>query len=160
MRKAMSGWPCGVAVITVGDEASGELHGMTVNSLSSLSLDPPLISFNTRPQSRTLQMAEEKGFFAVNILGSDQVEACWNFCTNQWDRFEGVESQPGAQTGIPLLDNAVGHLECQLFQVVQVTDDRVLVLGQVVSADSDEGGDPLVGFRGQMRGLAGPSEVA
>lgn len=153
MRDAMSGWPSGVAVVTVMDEENRqrELHGMTVSSLSSVSLEPPLISFSTSKDSRTLAMAQERGSFAVNILGSDQVDTCWNFCSKEDNRFEGVKFRAGKETGAPLLDDAQAHLECQVSQVIEVTDDRVLVIGQVVSADSDHDEDgPLVNFRNQM----------
>lgn len=152
MRKAMSSWPTGVAVITVQGEGGddSQKHGMTVSSLSSVSLEPAILSFSTRADSRTLKMAQESGSFGVNILSQEQQKECWNFCGTEGDRFEEVAHSQGSLLNVPLLEGASSYMECEVAQVIPVTEDRVLVLGKVVATEGGQNDAPLVNFDGKM----------
>ena len=163
MRDSMKRWPTGVAVIGVASEVDGKekLHGMTASSVSSLSLTPPLLSFSANSNSRTVQMAKESGEFSVNFLAHDQVAPCWNFSSKPDDRWEGQDYHLGSKTGSPLLDGATTHLECELSQIVEVADGRVLVIGQVVNSEANPADpEPLVNYSNQMGRFQAPEKSA
>jgi 3-hydroxy-9,10-secoandrosta-1,3,5(10)-triene-9,17-dione monooxygenase reductase component len=148
LRRVFGAFPTGVTVMTVGGRSP---HGMTANSFTSVSLDPPLVSFCAARTSSTWPRIQATGAFAVNVLGQDDEEVCRRFARRGADRFAGVRHRPGA-TGAPVLDGVAAHLDCEL-QAVLDAGDHVIVLGRVVHLDADEGVRPLVFHGGGYRGL-------
>lgn len=125
---------------------------MTVNSFTSLSLDPPLVMAAVARTSNLLAVFERAGHFAINILAADQKDLSDRFARRVDNRFEGVEWERGIH-GVPLFPGTLATLECRTAQVVDAGDHRVFI-GQVESAVIGEGGEkPLLFFRGRYTGI-------
>jgi len=151
-RHVMGHFPTGVSVITTAFE--GERHGMTANSITSVSLEPTMILACLVRGSRTALAVEQAGRFAVNILAEDQEELSRRFARPGEDHFEGLDVQ-GGPGGIPLIPGCIAYLVCSLHDVVEAGDHDI-VLGTVEDADvAQNGASPLVFFQGGYRTLPG-----
>ena len=154
-RAALARWASGVAIVTAA--AGDRVHGMTVSSFASVSLDPPLVLVCADKSSITLEVLEAGGVFAVNVLADDQQPLSDRFASKKDEhrRFEGVSWRRGA-TGAPLLDGTVAALDCR---VVAAHDagDHVIYVGQVEVAEV-HGGEPLLYHAGIYRVLSGAGE--
>ena len=152
-RRVMGSFPTGITVLTVEREP-GQVHGMTANSLTSVSLDPLLILVCIDHDARLLTYVSEQRRFGVNILKDTQQEISEHFAKLQQDPAEevllGVRFQWTA-TGIPLLEDALAHLGCNV--VAQyVSGDHTIFVAEVESLELKEG-EPLLYHRGKYRGL-------
>lgn len=143
-RATMGNFATGVAVITTA--ARGELHGMTVNSLTSVSLDPCLLLVCPRRGSATGQAIRETGRFAVNLLERSQRQISSRFIGRFDDRFSGLDLT--FAEGLPLLPGCLAHLCCRVHDI-HAGGDHDIILGEV-EAMEETGGDPLVFFRGSF----------
>lgn len=134
-RKVCARFATGVCVLTT---CTGEgPHGLTVNSFSSLSLEPPLVMVAVALGSAQLAGFEKSDFFAVNILAEQQRQLSIRFSQREEARFSGFPWSPG-QTGAPLLDGVLGVIECRTVNRFDAGDHRVLV-GEAVAAEVREG---------------------
>jgi 3-hydroxy-9,10-secoandrosta-1,3,5(10)-triene-9,17-dione monooxygenase reductase component len=163
LRGCLGRFATGVAVVTFDGFADGtaKRHGLTVNSFTSVSLDPPLVSFCAARTSSTWPRIRVTGAFSVNILGEDHAGLSRRFAQKGADRFAGLGHRPGG-TGAPVLDGVAAHLDCELHDVHEA-GDHVIVLGRVVHLDADERVRPLVFHGGDYCGLqssAAPSSRA
>jgi 3-hydroxy-9,10-secoandrosta-1,3,5(10)-triene-9,17-dione monooxygenase reductase component len=158
LRRVLGRFPTGVVLVTAGT-ADGPT-GMAVNSFTSVSLDPPLVSFCAGRSSSTWPRIREAAAFSVNVLGERHADVSRRFAAKGIDRFAGLGHRPGA-TGAPVLDGVAAHLDCEL-HAVHEAGDHVIVLGRVVHLDADEGVHPLVFHGGDYCGLrsAAPSPRA
>jgi flavin reductase (DIM6/NTAB) family NADH-FMN oxidoreductase RutF len=151
-RRVMGHFPTGVSVLTTRHE--GERHGMTANSLTSVSLDPVMILACLTRGARTALAIQNAGHFAANILGEHQEEISRRFAKAGQDHFDGLEIVEGHR-GIPLLPGCLAYLLCKVADVVQAGDHDI-VLGNVEACEmSPNGGNPLVFFQGGYRTLPG-----
>lgn len=130
LRRALGCFATGVTVVTTADP-SGNVVGLTVNSFSSVSLDPPLILWSLRRKSRNLDAFRQAGRFAVNILKSDQQLVAERFCMIGTERFEGVEYEWG-ELDVPIISDALAWFECGVDSEFE-GGDHVIVLGRVIS---------------------------
>ena len=128
LRRCLGSFVTGVTVMTVLD-ADGNPEGITANSFSSLSLDPPLIVWSLRLSSRSFNTYKNAMRFTVNILAEDQVDISNRFAASGADRFEGVAYTPGLG-GVPLIDGCASYLECSL-EASYPGGDHVLFVGRV-----------------------------
>jgi flavin reductase (DIM6/NTAB) family NADH-FMN oxidoreductase RutF len=153
LRSVAGTFATGITVLTCPGEA--EPHGCTANAVLSVSLNPPLMLVSLAETSRTRRAIEEAGSFAINVLpDSAEGEAlCTAFSRSGADKFRHARHAVG-HTGAPILDAALGWLECDVHSV-QLAGDHTLILGRVVDAGQREG-EPLVFFRGGKRRL-GPA---
>lgn len=142
-RRACALFPTGVAVLTTR-AADGAPHGLTINAFCSLSLVPPLVLVAIDRASGTLEIFENASHFAINFLASRQRDLSIRFSEVPEGRFAGVAFSPGAD-GSPILDGALGWMECRTERIIDAGDHRALI-GEVVGAGVTEG-DPLVYFR-------------
>ena len=129
-----------------------------VCQFSSISLDPPLVGFFPALSSTSWPKIEETGRFCVNVLGSEQLEICKRFAMSKAkDKFEGMmhSHSPG---GLPVIDNAVAWIECDI-EGVQTIGDHLLVVGRVTALDKSENGNPLIFFRGGYHNLAELTDI-
>ena len=149
-KRALGSFASGVTVVTMRD-GSGQLRGMTVSAFSSVSLDPPLILICIDRQAECLPNLQSSGRFAVNILGEGQREISRRFAAKGVDRFEGVPVREGA-TGLPLLEGALGVLECRVVGEHPAGDHSIFV-GEVEAA-ALEPEAPLLHFRGRYGAFA------
>ncbi|HVO97458.1 MAG TPA: flavin reductase family protein [Bryobacteraceae bacterium] len=142
-RRACALFPTGVAVLTTR-AADGAPHGLTINAFCSLSLNPPLVLVAIDRASGTLEIFEKSGHFAINFLASGQRGLSIRFSEVPEGRFTGVPFATGPN-GSPILDGALGWMECRTAQIIDAGDHRALI-GEVVAAGVTDG-DPLVYFR-------------
>lgn len=112
LRRCLGTFVTGVTVMTALD-ADGQPDGITANSFSSLSLDPPLIAWSLRLQSRSFQTFKNAQRFAVNILAQDQVSVSNRFATSGVKNFAEVPHTLGLG-GVPLINGCASYLECSL----------------------------------------------
>jgi 3-hydroxy-9,10-secoandrosta-1,3,5(10)-triene-9,17-dione monooxygenase reductase component len=131
-KRAFRSWPSGVAVVAVGD--TSPLRGMTVSSLSSVSLSPPLLSICCDLSTRTLEALRSVGKFGVSVLAQGQSELSMRFASKAFEdqRFEGQAFSLG-DNGSPLLIGAAAHFECSVV-AIHPAGDHEIVLGAVSRA--------------------------
>jgi flavin reductase (DIM6/NTAB) family NADH-FMN oxidoreductase RutF len=149
LRRVIGHFPTGVGVVTTRSE-TGSIHGLTANAVTSVSLVPPLLLICIDKKARSLLHLERSGIFTVNILAAGQEELSRRFATSGGEKFEGVSYRVG-DNGAPLLEGAVGYLECSVWARHEA-GDHVIFLGQVERAEARRS-DPLVFFRGRYRML-------
>jgi len=127
-RRAMRTVPTGVAVITtVG--LNGAYVGLTVNSIASLSLTPPLISWALKENSPSLADFQHSRAFVVNLLAAGQEELSRRFSSPTADRFEALEVTT-SPSGLPRLPGCAASLECAIHSDIQA-GDHILLIGMV-----------------------------
>ena len=148
-RHVLGHVPTGVVAITANN---GGPVGMAVGSFVSISLEPPLVGFFVDRGSSTWPRVERAGAFAVNVLGEHHEELCRRFAQKEADRFAGVGWSSGAHSGAPLIDDALAWIECEIADVVDSGDHR-LVVGAVRELRVGTRGRPLVFHRGGYTGL-------
>ncbi|MGO4257809.1 flavin reductase family protein [Marmoricola sp. RAF53] len=143
----------GVTVVT--SVSDGQPVGMTCQSFSSVSLEPPLVMFSPAKTSRAWPLMQRAGYFCVNILSADQQDVSNGMATKGVDKFDGVEWRTAA-TGAPLLDGVLGYVDCTVHQVIEA-GDHYLVIGRVKELGFGDGSgregaesvDPLLFFKGK-----------
>jgi flavin reductase (DIM6/NTAB) family NADH-FMN oxidoreductase RutF len=147
LRRVMGHFATGVTIITT-HSAAGALHGLTANALTSLSLVPPLLLVCVDKKAESYPSFEESGVFTVNILSSDQEALSRRFAVSGGNKFEGVSYRIGAN-GAPILDGALGFLECRI-TAHHDGGDHTIYIGEVQEAQTREG-KPLLFYRGGYR---------
>ncbi len=128
LRRTLGTFATGVVVVTASS-AAGRYVGLTVNSFSSVSLDPPLVLWSLRLDAPSRPVFEEASHFAVNILAENQAELANRFATPHPDKFAGVACAEG-MGGTVLLDGCVAHLECSR-ELSHPGGDHLILIGQV-----------------------------
>jgi len=128
-----------VVVTAAGDPAPA---GFTATSLSSVSLQPPMVSFAVARSASAWATVARSRRLAVHLLARDQDWLARTFATSGIDRFAEVRWRPGAG-GEPLLEGAAAYLCCQVVQHVPA-GDHVLVLARVAEARINRSGSPLI----------------
>lgn len=136
----------GVAVVTTWSGA--EPIGSTVNSLTSVSLDPCLLLICLKRDSITGHAIQAHGGFAINLLAADQQHLALRFAKPVDDRFEGSVFSVDERRG-PLIPGCVAHIACDLFSV-QTAGDHDIFLGHVILAAHDMTIDPLAFLAGKF----------
>ncbi|MFJ1900150.1 MULTISPECIES: flavin reductase family protein [unclassified Streptomyces] len=140
-RQAFRRYPAGVVVITA-DAGHGPI-GFTATSLSSLSLDPPLVSFGIGTTTSSWPHIERARTAVVNFLGAEQQGLATTFATSGIDRFAAPTRWQRLPEGEPVLDGVAGWLRLEIEQLVPAGDHRI-VIARVVDARLDEGRGPLL----------------
>jgi len=128
LRNALGSFGTGVTVVTSGNNQS-RLVGVTANSFSSVSLDPPIVLWSLGSASPSLDVFDTSGRFVINILSLQQIDLSKRFSSNVPNKFEGVDFSEGLE-GLPVISNCVATIECKTIQR-SVVGDHVLFLGQV-----------------------------
>jgi len=150
LRDALGCFATGVTVVTCLDQ-QGNPAGITVNSFTSVSLDPPLLLVCLHKLAASAATLIGASHFAINVLQTGQQPASMTFSTRVDDRF-GETPWSCGEAGAPILEESLGVFECERFAVYDGGDHHILV-GQVVKASFDAGLDPLLYFRGRYRRL-------
>lgn len=145
-RKTLGQFVTGVSVITTLD-ASNQPAGITINSLSSVSLDPPLILFCLNKESHLLTTFQKTKHFAANILTLDQTELSNNFARNVPKKWELADIETH-HTGIPIFKDTQATIICENYQHYD-GGDHMIFLGKVIELSHDANKSPLVYFQGQ-----------
>lgn len=149
LRDALGCFATGVTVVTCVHD--GEPTGLTVNSFTSVSLDPPLLLVCIAKQASSAEALTTAPCFAINVLQTGQQPASIRFATRDEDRF-GATSWACGEAGAPILEESLCVFECERYAVYEGGDHHILV-GQVVKASFDASVDPLLYFRGRYRRL-------
>lgn len=150
LRDAMGCFATGITIVTATD-GSGAPIGLTANSFTSVSLDPPLLLVciaNSAGSGATLREADH---FGVNVLQIGQQPASSRFAGKGEDRFAATGWAPG-ETGVPVLEGSLVSFECRRHALHEGGDHFILV-GEVVRAQFEPRRDPLLYFRGKYRRL-------
>lgn len=150
LRDALGCFATGVTVVTTLDEA-GQPVGLTANSFSSVSLDPPLILFCLARSSTNVERFRQAEHFAINVLHIGQQPTSGVFARSQADRFQDVAWETW-DTGAPILSGALASFECGTEQIVEA-GDHLVIIGRVKRARFEPRRDPLLYFRGKYRRL-------
>jgi flavin reductase (DIM6/NTAB) family NADH-FMN oxidoreductase RutF len=147
----MRGFPSGVAVLTVDRE--GERLGLTVGSLVSLSLDPPLVGAAISRDAAMHELLREAGGFALSLLAGDQENVAQHFARGvpPFAHWHGIATREGA-AGAPLLDGAIAWLECRL-AAEHAAGDHTFFVGGVLSVEAGRPGPALVYVGGRYVSL-------
>ena len=127
-RRALGHFATGVTIITATHE--GQLVGVTANSFSSVSLDPPLILWSLGKTSQSLALFQKASHFAVNVLAADQMELASRFARSGADKFAGVTWVAGSAGGAPLFPGTAATFECSTHEFIDAGDHYIL-LGKV-----------------------------
>jgi flavin reductase (DIM6/NTAB) family NADH-FMN oxidoreductase RutF len=143
-RQLLGRFSTGVTVLTVAT-AEGRLLGMTANSLSSVSLRPPLISVCVDREADMHDAILAAREFVVNVLSSPQEALARRFADEHEDRFEGIGYRLSPE-GLILLDGALAHIECERYAQYP-GGDHTIVLGRVTGGSTADG-RPLLYYRG------------
>ena len=150
-RNALGCFATGVTVVTTVTDA-GEPVGLTANSFSSVSLDPPLVLFCLDRASHNLGAFRAAGRFAVNVLGDDQRDLSVRFSTTIGDRWDGVVWERW-ETGAPVLTGCLAALDCET-EAIHDGGDHVIIVGRVQRLAATTEGKPLLYFRGNYATVA------
>lgn len=148
-RRVMGCFPTGVTVVTTLGQ-DGHAYGLTANSFSSVSLDPPLVLWSLKTQSRSFAAFRDCERFAVSILSTDQAGVSTRFAGNVEDRFDGVPLVEGL-FGIPLIDGAAANIECRKVATYP-GGDHAIFLGQAERIRAS-GREPLAFLGGSYMAL-------
>jgi flavin reductase (DIM6/NTAB) family NADH-FMN oxidoreductase RutF len=150
LRRAFGMFATGVTIISADHPAHG-LIGVTVNSFTSVSLDPPLILFSLARTSFTLQPLLEAPSFVVNVLRDGQRALSHRFAHSAGDKWDGLSWRPAA-SGAPILAGGIAHFEC-VHHAQYDGGDHLVLLGRVVGMDTDADGEPLLYFHSRYRSI-------
>lgn len=145
-RLTLGHFATGITVVTTIDDKEQPV-GLTANSFSSLSLDPPLILVCIDKKSASLQAFQKDAPFIVNILTEDQEDECWSFAKTGKDKFEGISYQKTAE-GVPYLTENLATIHCTVYKNF-TAGDHVIVTGNVNEVQYNEQANPLLFFRGK-----------
>ncbi|MEA2722477.1 MAG: hypothetical protein QOH59_248 [Gemmatimonadales bacterium] len=148
-RQLIGHFATGVTVLTL-TTPEGHPLGMTANSLSSVSLSPPLISVCVDREAEMHPVILQASEFVVNVLASDQEALARRFSDKHEDRFDGVGYHLSPE-GLVLLDGALAHVVCAR-EATYPAGDHTIVLGHVVGGTTHEG-HPLLYYRGGYAAL-------
>jgi flavin reductase len=149
LRRAAGRFVTGVSVVTASNDA-GEPQGATVNAITCLSLDPPLYLACLSNTSTTLKAILQTRTFGINVLSVAQDVHAMTFASKAINKFGAVATTSG-ELGVPLLDDAVATVECEVERLYP-GGDHTIVVGRVKAVqDCDKA--PLVMHSGQFVAL-------
>lgn len=149
-RRCCSRFATGVTIATVTD-AEGQPHGLTVNSFTSVSLNPPLVLICLDYSCNILSLFRKASHFGICVLREDQEELSTRFALRGADRFDGVPFHFGPGN-VPLLNTAVAWFACRRAQVIE-SGDHAIFIGEVCHAELGEG-RPLLYYESRYQRLA------
>lgn len=147
LRQVMRRWTAGVAVVTSAYD--GTRYGMTVNSFTSISLEPPLVTVTLAVNTRTHALVQRSGLFGVTILRAAQRDISERFAghtPDQKDRFVGLETFT-LRSGVPFLKGGLANLYCKVIYNYAMPNST-LFIGEVLAAQLDQDAPPLI-YRGK-----------
>jgi len=150
LRRAMALLPTGVTIVSA--RGSGGPAGATANAVASLSLDPPLMLACLDRASRSLAAVRAAGRFGVNVLRADHAGLARAFAGPFTHAERWADVAWTARHGVPILDEALLWVACELRDVHDGGDHEILT-GRVLGLGGDPRGEPLIFHRGGYRGL-------
>lgn len=156
LRGVFGSFATGITVVTAGRSAP---RGMTANSFTSVSLDPPLILVCVLRTAAMHTVIEENGAFAVSVLSAHQEQVARHFADRSRPRgdreFDLVDSVPGRHTGAPIVTGTLAWIECKLAAVYDGGDHSIF-LGSVLDLGRGASDDALLFYGGGFHRLEAP----
>lgn len=143
-RRALGNFATGIIVVTAQDEYGNKV-GMTANSFTSVSLDPPMLLWCIDKRANSHTVFSKAKYFAVNILAADQIQISNNFARPKEDRFDGIHYVEGIGRSL-LIKDVAAQFECELLEEIDA-GDHIILLGKVLSFN-DFGRAPLLYHQG------------
>lgn len=157
LREVMSLFATGVTVLSVGGD---DIHGMTANAFTSVSLDPPSVLCCVAHSAVMYKAITSAGHFGVSIMEAGQEGLARFFADKKRPlgpgQFAGVDWVPGPRTGAPLLSGSLAWLECELSAAHDIGDHTVFI-GDVVGSSRGDGADGLLFFGGAFHRADAPA---
>lgn len=152
-RRASGLWATGVSIVTTVDSA-GKPYGLTMNAVTSLSLNPPMFIVCVDNNSDTLAPMRDSKVFCINVLASAQQDLSNRFAKKGEEKFTGVAYGRGT-TGAPVLEGALLSIECIVSDIVAGGDHQIMLgeVRRIITNDAD-GVEPLLYFGGRYAAVA------
>ncbi|AWV85647.1 MULTISPECIES: flavin reductase family protein [Acinetobacter] len=147
LRQLLGQYATGITVVTALDVNQRKI-GMTANSFTSVSLDPPLILWNIAKSATHFEDFKQAEYFAINILNEDQYLESKHFSKSADDKFEGLDDVD-EYMGIPILNKSLTTFVCRQYELHEAGDHYIIV-GQI-EACRNQMGNPLVFHNGQYK---------
>lgn len=145
LRRAFGKFATGVAIATTIDRDDNPI-GLTINSFSSVSLDPPLVLWSLVTRSPNLDVFRNSSHFAINILSRDQQDISNTFARPTEDRFAGLDWHRGL-ADLPVIQGTIATFECRRTMTIEA-GDHVVFFGAVEECEQSDL-DPLLFFSGK-----------
>ena len=146
LRKAFSKFSTGITIVTAMDNDENPI-GMTVNSFSSVSLDPPLVLWSIGKKQPSYELFLNSKGYAVNILSKKQIKLCNHFASSLENKFDNINWKL-SENGFPLLNDTIACFDCIKWNDYAGGDHTILV-GKVTSSDKTNM-KPLTFWNGQI----------
>lgn len=131
------------------DVFAEEFFGMTINSFSSVSLDPPLVQFSIDNKSSNLALFKKNRYFSLNILSAEQIELAKAFATPKNSQKWGVETYVLGKYGNPVFEKSLGYFECKKHKVVKAGDHHIII-GEILDFGKISDDKPLAYYSGNF----------
>jgi len=149
-RDALGAFATGVTVITARSDDGGDV-GITVNSFSSVSLEPPLVLWSLGREAQSFDSFFSAEYYVIHVLAEDQQALSNHFATKSNDKFAGLTLGRN-DNGIALLEGCVARFDCKTAFRYD-GGDHVIIVGEVLHIENTAA-PPLVFHRGSYRRLA------
>ena len=138
------------------DVFADQFFGMTINSFSSVSMDPPLVQFSVDNKSANLPLFKKNRSFSLNILSQDQMELAKAFATPKNSKKWGVETYVFGKSGNPIFENSLGYFECKKHKMIKAGDHHIII-GEILDYGQIKDEKPLVYYKGAFNSVEKPS---
>lgn len=148
-RHCLGRFATGVTIVSCRG-AGGQPCGITANSFSSVSLDPPLVLWNIAKVSNSLDAYLNASHFGINVLAKGQQDLSHRFARSGTSLFDGIPCRDTPH-GVPLLDDTLAWFECRTHQIHDC-GDHFIIVGEVIDYKACEG-EPLLFFGGRYRAI-------
>ena len=123
-------------VYVVGVKQGAQLNAFTATWLTQVSFTPPLVAVGIKKDSHSLEMIKQDRVFSVNLLGKQQKSIAEHFvkpAATIGEKLKDVRHRAGA-TGVPILEEAIAYVECEVREIANEQGDHAIVIGEVVEA--------------------------
>ena len=147
LRRSLGRFATGVTVVTCC-APDGRACGITANSFSSVSLDPPLVLWNIAKVSNSLQAYLDAEYFAIHVLDAGQQDLAEHFASTDHTRYNGVEHTISGQN-VPILPGVLARFDCRTHEIHE-GGDHYIIIGEVEAHRAGDGA-PLMFFGGEYR---------
>lgn len=149
-RHCLGSFATGITIATT-KYIDGSLYGVTVNSFSSVSLRPPLVSFCLDKKAFNYNIFLESEFFTISILAEDQKDISLKFASPSSLNWSEINFEEG-KMGSPVISGSIAYIEC-MKEMVYDAGDHSIFIGKVVTLKKTSDAKPLVYFKGQYTGV-------
>lgn len=150
LKNCFSKFTTGVMIAATGCLENSERYGLTINSFSSVSLEPPLVLFCIGNESGNLDKFQHNKFFTLNILSDSQRDLALQFAKANNPEKWSANNYSLTNSGCPFFEESLGYFECKRNDVIK-SGDHHIIIGQVVDfKNMDEETSPLIYFKSQF----------